>query len=242
MAAQTVYSEGLAEEYDLKEALYTDNKALFTERFPESRFAEYTAAKADMEVKRSAAGVIHEKLKNLTRNEEAARTPVASRIKKTKNAVKKEFGKSSPEGKVFHVGEDHKGSSPVLIGWASDYGKGFPTYQERLAKQGVLPADIAALQTDSVALTAANKVQEECKTDAKQATEAFDASIEATITLADAFQNAATLAFEGKPDLLAKLETARKTRYTAPPHKSKKTDDKGNTSSSTSPSTDTTKK
>jgi hypothetical protein len=236
MASQTVYSEGLTEEYNVEVSLYNDNKDLLKERVPEEKITTYTAANEDMKTNRSLADTATEAKATFTKVEKAAQAPLIKRIQKIRDAVKAEFGKSSPEGKVFHVGDVHSNSSAILVGWASDYEKAFPTYKVRLANQGVLPADIAALKTDSIALETINKQQEPSKTDAANATQKYIDSIAFMADIADSIQNAAKFALENHPDILAKFEAAKKLRYTAPSHKKKTTTTTGTTSSS---STDT---
>lgn len=221
MSTQTIYSEGLTEEHGMAVNLYTDNKDLLKDRVPETKITAYTAANDDMMTKRSLADTAAEKKETLTKQEEAARIPVAGRIQTIKDATKKEYGRTSPEGKVLHVGDVHSDSTPVLVGWTSDYAKAFPNYQERLANQGVLPADITALQTDGAALEAINKKQEESKNDAAIATQAYNDSIDTMVKIADSIHNAAALAFTDKPEILIKFQAAKKLRYVAPPRKTK---------------------
>lgn len=221
MSTQTIYSEGLADEHDLVVSLYADNKDALKDRVSDDKITAYTAQKEDMETNRAAADQAEEAKENLTKQEDAAAADVAKRIHNVKEDVKKEFGRGSPEAKVFHSGEAHNNSSAVLAGWSSDYVKAFPKYQARLANQGLLPADITALGAAGVSLAALNKQQTESETTAKNATQAYNDSIDLIVKTADSIHNAAAIAFASQPDILAKFTAARKLRFVAPPRKQK---------------------
>ncbi len=157
----------------------------------------------------------------LTKQEGTFRDHLGILLQSVLNAVKKKFGRSSIEGKDFHEGENMKSTTPKALKWAKDTTEIFPKYQNDLADQGIVPADMDAITAAAAALSAMDTQQETAKQSAIDATAASNAATDAVVAYLDSIQSAAGMEFANEPAILSAFEKAKQLRYTPDPRKPK---------------------
>ena len=175
----------------------------------------------DKETAALQAETVKEKL---TEQEKKQGEVVVVLLRGVGNAVKKQFGRRSKEGRDFHIGEKITNTAAATLRCADDAAKAFPKYKSDLAQQGIVQADMDTIKLAAASLDATGSQHETAKRAAVQATAAAKAALNAAVKFVDSIHSAALMEFTNEPAVLADFASAKKLRYQPRPRHSKSDD------------------